>query len=74
MKITLATGTTIYVSNESEAVMGGEYDFLLSYLLADRVPEDPRRPRSVKAEACAVVRKHKTGGSFDLFCSNSNYP
>lgn len=72
--ITLATGTTIYISNESDVVMGGEYDFLLSYLLADRVPEDPPRPRSVNASVCAVVRKHKTGGSFDIFCSNSNYP
>jgi hypothetical protein len=72
--ITLPTGTTIYISNESDTAMGGEYDFLLSYLLADHVPQDPPRPKNVMAPVCAVVRKHKTGGSFDIFCSNSNYP
>ena len=70
----LASPTTIYVSNESTEKTGGDNDFLLSYLLAATLPTDPELPASVRVSQCTVVHKVRTGGTFDIYCSNSNYP
>jgi hypothetical protein len=66
---------TIYISNESSK-QGGSHDFQLSYLLANKPPQDPPLPSSVTASSCAFVMKTRLQPdiSFDIFCSNSNYP